>query len=215
MARPALNKASLNRERDKLRTYQRFLPSLDLKRKQLLADQARARAELAAAQAETARHLREAGARLPMAAYEGIALDNLVQVTAVHLDEENRMGARLPVLRGVECRVEDYGLMSRPAWVDSVVATLQELAAARIAVRVAEERVARLGLAVRKITQRVNLFDKVLIPNTQKAIRVIEVHLSDADRAAVVRAKIAKQKHAGRQSGWGAGSYGLPEDERR
>ena len=210
MARPALNKASLNRERGKLRTYQRFLPSLDLKRKQLLADLARARDAKRAAESEADAILRQAAACLPMAAHEGIALDGLVRVTAVHLDEENRMGARLPVLRGIECRVADYGLMTHPAWVDSVVKSLQRLAEARIAVRVAEERVARLASAVRKVTQRVNLFDKVLIPNTRKAIRAIEVHLSDADRAAVVRAKIAKQKHAGRA----ADMHGPIEGER-
>ena len=50
------------------------------------------------------------------------------------------------------------------------------------------------AIAVRKVTQRVNLFDKVLIPRARKHIERIRIHLSDAERAAVVRSKIAKGK---------------------
>jgi V/A-type H+-transporting ATPase subunit D len=49
-------------------------------------------------------------------------------------------------------------------------------------------------VAVRRITQRVNLFEKVLIPQTRENIRRINVYLGDAERAAVVGAKIAKRK---------------------
>ena len=49
---------------------------------------------------------------------------------------------------------------------------------------------------MRKVTQRVNLFEKVLIPRTREQIRRIRIYLSDAERAAVVRSKIAKRKHA-------------------
>ena len=213
MARPALNKASLNRERDKLRTYQRFLPSLDLKRKQLLAELAKARQAMATAEANAARLLDETADRLPMAADERVALAGLVHVTGVDLAEENLMGVHLPILQGVRCRGASYGLMGRPAWVDAVVVAVQQLAEARVAARVASERVTRLHAAVRRITQRVNLFDKVLIPNTQKSIKTIEVALSDADRAAVVRAKIAKQKNAARadRSGSGPAAFAGPE----
>ena len=53
----------------------------------------------------------------------------------------------------------------------------------------------RLEQALQKTTQRLNLFDKVLIPKTEKNIRRIRIALSDAERAGVVRAKIAKNKH--------------------
>jgi V/A-type H+-transporting ATPase subunit D len=50
--------------------------------------------------------------------------------------------------------------------------------------------------AVHKVTQRVNLFEKVLIPRTREHIRRIRIYLADAERAAVVRSKIAKRKRA-------------------
>jgi V/A-type H+-transporting ATPase subunit D len=46
------------------------------------------------------------------------------------------------------------------------------------------------------VTQRVNLFEKVLIPRARKSIQRIRVYLSDEERAAVVRSKIAKRKQA-------------------
>ena len=51
-----------------------------------------------------------------------------------------------------------------------------------------------LNQELRKIVQRVNLFEKVKIPEIQEAIRVIRIHLGDEMTSAVGRAKIAKSK---------------------
>ena len=50
--------------------------------------------------------------------------------------------------------------------------------------------------AVRRVSQRVNLFEKVLIPNARRDIARIQIFLSDVERAAVVTSKIAKAKRA-------------------
>jgi V/A-type H+-transporting ATPase subunit D len=64
----------------------------------------------------------------------------------------------------------------------------------KIRLKVDKKRVEILQQAVKKVTQRVNLFDKVLIPRAQRNIRKIRIFLSDTERAAVVRAKITKNK---------------------
>lgn len=196
MPKLALNKSALHRERDRLRTFERFLPSLDLKRKQLMAELAAARRALTDLRADRDGLLTDAGARLPMAAGEDIPLDGLVTVEAVRVREENRLGVRMPVLDGVDIRVADYGMLTRPHWIDGVVDAVRRLIALDMAIDVAQRRVVRLEQAVRRLTQRVNLFEKVLIPEARKAIARIQVYLADAERAAVVRAKIAKRKHA-------------------
>ena len=65
-------------------------------------------------------------------------------------------------------------------------------------------RSGRLNDAVRRITQRVNLFEKVLIPQAEENIQRIRIFLSDAERTAVVRSKIAKAKrqHADMNQRW-------------
>ena len=48
------------------------------------------------------------------------------------------------------------------------------------------------------IARRVNLFEKVLIPRSKETIRRIRMALADAEREAVVRAKLSKRKTAAR-----------------
>ncbi|MCP4623831.1 MAG: hypothetical protein GY850_09905 [bacterium] len=60
-------------------------------------------------------------------------------------------------------------------------------------VQVAAERVRLLEEAERRITQRVNLFDKILIPTAKKNIQKIQIYLADVGRAAVVRSKLTKR----------------------
>ncbi len=60
--------------------------------------------------------------------------------------------------------------------------------------KVLEEQVRLLQKELTKIIQRVNLFEKVKIPEAREIIRRIRIQLSDEMAAAVGRAKIAKAK---------------------
>lgn len=194
MARLALNKTSLNRESRQLSTYERFLPSLDLKRRQLIAERNRARRDLAAT-TERIRDLEEsAGHELPMTADKRLHLHGLVAVEAVEIDEENLVGLRLPRLQDAKMRRAPYSFLARPHWVDVLADILETLLLLKVQHQIQARRLEILEAAVNKITQRVNLFDKVLIPHTRDNIRKIRIMLSDAEKAAVVNAKIAKRK---------------------
>jgi V/A-type H+-transporting ATPase subunit D len=196
MSRLALNKSSLSKLTRQLGTFERFLPSLDLKRKQLMAERARAQAALQrTGQAMAA--LREGIAgRLPMLANREIELADLVQLKTVRLGEENVVGTRLPVLEAVEVQRRDYSYLAIPQWVDRLSDDLARMLELHAGLAVEQRRLVLLEGAVRKVTQRVNLFEKVLIPRAKEHIRKIRIYLSDAERAAVVRSKIAKRKHA-------------------
>jgi V/A-type H+-transporting ATPase subunit D len=196
MARLSFSKSALSREAKQLKTYERFLPSLDLKRRQLMAERAKARAQLARTQRETEALRRRVGEVLPMLANHEVELEGLVRVSRARLGRENLVGTRLPVLEGVDLQVRDYGLIAKPHWVDRVVRELGKMLELQVARQVQQRRLELLDAAVRKVTQRVNLFEKVLIPRTRENIRRIGIALSDAERAAVVRAKIAKGKRA-------------------
>ncbi|MBK1704324.1 V-type ATP synthase subunit D [Halochromatium glycolicum] len=194
MSRVSLSKASLAKQNQALRTYERFLPSLDLKRRQLMAERAK---EMAARDAALRRidALRErVRETLPMLAYHEVAVEDLVRVRGLRLGEENLLGVRLPRLDGLDLERADYGLLTKPHWVDSLLELLAETLHQRVLADLYEQRIAELDAAVRKVTQRVNLFDKVLIPRTRENIKRIRVYLSDAERAAIVRSKIAKNK---------------------
>jgi len=198
VARLALNKSSLSRQSRQLKTFQQFLPALDLKRRQLMAERSKARHVLARTREELAEFTdHTVGRTLPMLANQQVDLAGLVRVTQVDIGDENVVGTHLPILQAVHVEVHDYALLGKPHWVDPLVMRLKTALELRIRINVEERRLALLEQAVRIITQRVNLFDKVLIPRTQRNIKKVKLYLADQERSAVVNAKLAKAKLGG------------------
>lgn len=190
----ALNKTSLKQRRDQLAMFQRFLPSLDLKRQQLIADLQRSKGTLV----ETGKEIEALlNSQLGLFALLGASeqeLSGLVSIEKLTIEEENVLGVRLPVLGEIRFAVREYSMLAKPCWVDFLVELLQKMALLKLRLQNEQTRVTRLNEAVRRITQRVNLFDKVLIPQAEKDIHRIKIHLADTERAAVVRSKLAKAK---------------------
>jgi V/A-type H+-transporting ATPase subunit D len=196
MANLSLNKSSLPQERGKLQLFERFLPSLDLKRRQLTAEFKKAMQVLAEAEEGADKASRSLAGLLPILGSATMKLSGLVRIRRVDISEEDVLGVRMPALRGVEFDMVDYSLLATPFWIDNLVTCLKEVVTYRILLHVYRERVSRMQTAVRRITQRVNLFDKVLIPNAKRNIARIEIFLADVGRATIVTSKIAKAKRA-------------------
>lgn len=194
MAKLNLSKSGLQKQREDQKLYQRVLPSLDLKRMQLSAELKRARQQLAEAQAEVEKLNKRVAEQLPMLANREIDVSGLVQVESFRIEEENLVGVKLPKLIEVKCQVAEYSMLAKPHWVDMLVEQLKQMVRQKTRFQVAAERVRLLEQAERKVTQRVNLFDKILIPTAKKNIQKIQIYLADAERAAVVRSKITKRK---------------------
>ena len=192
-----LTRPELKRQRDALARFERYLPMLKLKQQQLqLTIQQTAekrRAAMAAAEA----------ARRRVEAYEDVLRDRaglnvreLAQPLEVRTSTANVAGVSVPVFEGVEFARPTYSLFATPAWVDKTLADLRELSRRQAEVDVLHEQYERLHRELVKIIQRVNLFEKVKIPEAREAIRRIRIHLGDEMTAAVGRAKIAKGKIA-------------------
>jgi V/A-type H+-transporting ATPase subunit D len=194
MAKLALNQRSLHFESTRLAAFQRFLPAVDLKRRQLIAERNIARQRLARLEQEVAALGAEVVASLPMLADLELDLARLVDVQRVDVAQENLLGAHLPVLREVIVQAVPVPLLGTPAWLGFAQDLMARAVARELELRIAAKRVECLDHAVRKATQRFNLFDKVLVPRSRAAIRRISLFLADQSRAAVVRAKIAKSR---------------------
>ncbi|MGE4372219.1 MAG: V-type ATP synthase subunit D [Xanthobacter sp.] len=195
-ARVTLSKSQLSREKENLASYRRYLPALDLKRQQLMAERNRARIARAELGQSMRRAIEEAGASLPMMAEHRLDLKGLVTLEEVIIDMQNVAGVRLPQVRDVRVQVASYGPMTRPHWVDTLVLRLTQAVRLRAEMQIAERRMALLDKAVTRVTQRTNLFEKILIPQAEKNIRRIMVFIGDTERAAVVAAKLSKSKRA-------------------
>ncbi len=200
MAQLTLSKSTYLKESRKLDNYRRFLPSLDLKRKQLIIEKKNQERLLEEVELELADLLARVPQELPMLGNEEVSLDRLVVVDSIELSHENLVGIKLPVLRHLHVKRNAYGYLVRPHWVDVLVRELERASTLQVKVRVFKRRVEILKYALKKATQRVNLLEKVLIPQTQKNMRRIEIFLSDNERAAVIRSKIAKRKRQAQEN---------------
>jgi len=195
MTRMALNKSTLHRENSRLKMFKKFLPSLDLKRRQLLAAQAKMRRRREGLVTDLAACRQAVRDHLPMLAeLHGYARD-LVRLRRVRLGRENLVGVKLPTLLEADLDVASYPLLSKPHWVDHLAVRLKDALRVKLELEIQDRRLKLIDEAVRRTTQRLNLFEKVLIPRTKENIKKIAIFLSDLERAGVVRAKIAKSKH--------------------
>lgn len=195
----ALNKTTLKQQRDQAKTFKQFLPSLDLKRQQLLVALKHARNAHATVDAEIRSLAQELQSLYPLlgsTTIPNVNLSQLIRVRSVRIELENMVGTKLPVIREIDFQVLEYSTLATPFWLDHLIDALQRMLRLRLKHQVSLRRVELLEQAARRITQRVNLFEKVLIPRAQDNIRRISIFLSDQERAAVVRSKISKGKQA-------------------
>lgn len=202
MAKLRLSKNSLQQQQQQLKLYRKLLPSLDLKRRQLTVEAQKARAEHKRAIVDAESLEARIGQELPMLADEQLDFGGLVEMKGYRVGEQNVVGTRLPILEHVEFAVAEYSRLATPAWVDILVQRLKDAAEARVRARIAGQRVQTLDQAVRRITQRVNLFEKILIPTAKQNIQRIRIFLGDAERAAVITSKLSKVKQQSAGGGW-------------
>ena len=186
MATIALSKTSLQQQRDKLRLFERFLPSLELKRQQLTAEHKKAVQVLAQAEQGADQASHSLTDLLPILGSSPMKLSGLVRIRRIDVAEEDVLGLRLPTLRAVEFDVADYSPLATPFW-DRCAGDMPQKTSSRIGIRlqVYRQRVTRMQAAVRRVSgQRVNLFEKILISMPTGTSRASGSLLSDVERAA-------------------------------
>ncbi|WP_292953136.1 MULTISPECIES: V-type ATP synthase subunit D [unclassified Neptuniibacter] len=194
MAKLALNKATLNREGKRLKAFTQFVPALDLKRKQLLSARQETTKCLEGHRSALVCVEQQIREELPMYAGSNLETESLLQIKTLQIEYANLVGLELPKLVSFEVEIAQYSRLLLPHWVDSLLMLQIKALRAEVEIQIADQRLALLEKGLQKTTQRLNLFDKVLIPEAQANIRRIRIALSDAERAGVVRAKIAKNK---------------------
>ncbi|MBM3131747.1 MAG: hypothetical protein FJZ95_01780, partial [Chloroflexi bacterium] len=105
-----------------------------------------------------------------------------------------------------------YSLFSTPAWVDVALGDMREITRCQARFTVIQQQYDLLQRELTKIIQRVNLFEKVKIPETRDNIRRIRIQLGDEMAAAVARAKIAKGKLSEEEAMEIAYDFGGPDE---
>ena len=190
-----LTRPELKRQRDALRRYDRYLPMLKLKQQQLqVAIREVDRHRLAAEAALRAARQRFDAYQAVLADLAGLDVAALARPDKVDTATANIAGINMPVFRKAVFSPARYSLFTTAPWVDRAIADLRQVSRHQAELQVLQDQDRLLRAELTKIIQRVNLFEKVMIPRARETIRRIRIQLGDEMTAAVGRGKLAKAR---------------------
>ncbi|NCB47069.1 V-type ATP synthase subunit D [bacterium] len=185
----------LLRQRRQLSMFQRFLPTLVLKKQQIQSEILKVRTEAQKLDKLMEQKIRESiGWKMLFSESLPGPITRYVKVKNIQRGIRNVAGIKLPIVSKVEYEVSDYSRFATPMWVDAGLEFLKDLLELREKLIVIHEQEHLLQKELRKVTQRVNLFEKVMIPQATENIKTIRITLAEEQTSAVGRSKIAKSK---------------------
>ncbi len=203
MGKIKYTKNELKKQKDDLKRYLRYLPTLELKKRQLLQEINRVQTELE----EVNRAIRQTDEQVAewVAVFgETVEWESLFEVKDLVLDYTNIAGVNIPLFKDLNIEVKEYDLTTTPLWVDSAIDVLTQQLKRRAKAEILHQQESFLRNELRITIQRIKLFEEVKIPQARENIRTIQIFLGDQMTAEVVRGKIAKakllQKKQGEQS---------------
>ena len=210
MAKIKYTKNELKAQRDALTRFRRYLPTLQLKKQQLQmelrtleAQIAEKRGEEEKARADLASWVKLFSEPPAVSSAEPPAVSSnaepfdfapYIQVEKIERSYGNIAGVAIPIFGSISFVEATPDLFETPAWVDGGIELLRQLIRLRVERQIIEEQHRLLSEELRTTSQRVNLFEKVKIPECRENIRVIRIFMGDQQTAAVARSKIAKGK---------------------
>ena len=196
MAKIKLTKNELKVQKDALKMYRRYLPTLTLKKQQLQSEIRTIEAKAKAVR--KAREELEHGFRDWIAVFseQDAFPEGIIKVSNIRKGVGNIAGVEIPVYEGADFSRGEYDPYETPLWVDIAADNMEKTIALDLEAEVLDEQVRLLENELLATSQRVNLFEKVKIPETEENIRKISIYMADQQVSAVVRSKISKRKIA-------------------
>ncbi|MBQ7971419.1 MAG: V-type ATP synthase subunit D [Clostridia bacterium] len=196
MAKIKLTKNELKVQKDALKMYRRYLPTLTLKKQQLQSE-----IRIIEAKAKAVRKAREDlefGFRDWIAVFSETEAfpQGIITVCNIRKGKGNIAGVDIPTYEGADFARGDYDLYETPLWVDIAANHMEKAMSLDLEAEVLDEQVELLEKELLATSQRVNLFEKVKIPETEENIKKISIYMADQQVSAVVRSKISKRKIA-------------------
>ncbi|MHC4226552.1 MAG: V-type ATP synthase subunit D [Planctomycetota bacterium] len=188
-------RTELKQQRDALARFNRYLPTLKLKQQQVQSSIVQTRQMFREKQQAVNKTERT------ISVYDGLFNDvagvnfaKLATPDSIDTSTHSVAGVYVPRFNTVTFPKPDFSLFATVPWVDRALSDLKTLNRQTAELGILQECLDLLLAELKKVMQRVNLFEKVMIPNTLENIRRIRIALGDQMTAGVARAKIAKAK---------------------
>jgi len=194
MGKIKFTKGELKRQRDALKQYERYLPTLQLKKQQLQLEILHQLSLLDEKSRILDKKIQQAQTWAGLLSEEAVDIKPLLAVNEIKSRLLNIAGVDIPIFIEASFLPADYDLFSAPLWLDLGVEALRGILALQSEVDIIAEGISILRHELKVTAQRVNLFEKVKIPETEENIRLIKIYIGDQMANAVGRSKIAKRK---------------------
>jgi len=192
MAKVKLTKNELKKQKDSLKMFQRYLPTLMLKKQQLQGEIRVTELRIKKLRDEKDQLDETFKTWVAIFGEQFIFTADILKISRLNTAQGNIAGVAIPIFQGAEFIIAPYDLARKPLWLDIAVEKMKQVILLDLEAQILEEQRRRLDRELRITTQRVNLFEKIKIPETKGYIKKIQVYLGDQQTSAVVRGKIAK-----------------------
>ncbi len=188
-----LTKNELKKQKDDLKRFNRYLPTLKLKQQQLQSMLQKISYEVEALKKRYQSYVQSIDAWIAVFGDpHAKKIEEYITHTKLISEIQNTAGVDVPVFIDLEVNIEDYDLFTTPYWLDDGIEALIDVLKMAAELETLSQQYALIEKELRTTIQRVNLFEKVKIPETRRNIRVIQIYLGDQQTASVVRGKITK-----------------------
>lgn len=188
-----LTKNELKRQKDALKRFVRYLPMLQLRKQQLQLEIGKVHRLIEDVSKELDNLRRQIMLWVDVFAEE-VNFNDFFKINHIKTETGNIAGVDIPLFLAVEFDEKPYELLLTPLWVDKAIDVCKETIILKAKLLIYHKQIDILKEELRIATQRVNLFEKIKVPETRENIRVIHIYLGDLQIAEVVRGKIAKAK---------------------
>lgn len=193
MAKIKYTKNELKAQRDALKRFQRYLPTLLLKKQQLQMELRALDVRMHEKKAEEVKFFEELSGWVKLFS-SPVDLAQYLHLTEIRTTTGNIAGVNIPVLKEVVLEEITPDLHGTDSWIDDGIKAVARLLRLRVELQILSEQHRLISDELRTTSQRVNLFEKVKIPEARENIRTIRIFLGDVQTSEVARAKIAKGK---------------------
>ncbi|KLI55541.1 V-type ATP synthase subunit D [Brachyspira hyodysenteriae] len=190
------NKTALQNLRRQLSIREKELPTLKSKEAALRLEVRKITAEIELLKEEYQKLVKE------NQNYNGFWTEfpEIVKIKKINSDLKNIAGVKVNILSNIDFAIENVSLFNMPSWIRLAISMFERLMTIQVKIEMTEERLNALAYARKKTTQKVNLYEKVQIPEYKTAIIKIKRYMEDEDNLSKSSQKIVKERNRAKEA---------------
>lgn len=121
-------------------------------------------------------------------------IPDIVSVASIETSSRKIAGVKIPVMEKVVFDEKEFSLFNQTKWLPEGISVLKDLGRIILEKKFFRQKMELLDHARKKTTQKVNLYEKVQIPEYEDAIRKIKRFLEDEENLSKSAQKIVKKR---------------------